>query len=257
MTWLGGRYRLVERLGAGGMSVVWEGFDEVLGRRVAVKLLNPGPAPRPAVWRLTHPHITSVYDHGESDGTPYLVMELLDGESLAAVLDRDGALPWPAAVDACAQVASALAAAHAYGVVHRDVTPANVVLTSDGAKVVDFDISALIGENDVGPDGNLLGTPAYLAPERLDAGPVSPATDVYALGLLLYRSLTGHLPWRAATTTQMLRAHRYADPGPMPFVAGLPEPVPLLCRRCLAKQPVARPTSAQAAQVLAAVPVAA
>ena len=100
--------------------------------------------------------------------------------------------------------------------VHRDVTPGNVMLTPTGVKVVDFGISALVGESEKGPDGALLGTPAYLAPERLDNGQVSPATDVYAVGLLLYRMLTGRLPWQASTTTQMLRAHMYDDPEPMP-----------------------------------------
>jgi hypothetical protein len=264
---LSGRYRLVERLGAGGMSVVWRGFDETLGRQVAIKVLASQKAAdmslrerlrieAQAAARLSHPNITNVYDYGETppdDGppVPYVVMELLDGDSLAARLAGGAALPWQAAASACAEVAAALAAAHARGVVHRDVTPGNVMLTSGGVKVVDFGISALIGESDAGPDGSLLGTPAYLAPERLDGGPVSPATDVYALGLLFYRSLTGHLPWRATTTTQMLRAHRYEEPGPLPDVTGLPEEIAQLCRRCLAKAPDERPTSAEVAAILA------
>ncbi|HEY2947562.1 MAG TPA: serine/threonine-protein kinase [Micromonosporaceae bacterium] len=266
---LGGRYRLVERLGTGGMSVVWRGFDEVLGRQVAIKVLASqlaAAAPlrdrlrveAQAAARLSHPNITNVYDYGEAsvDGgppVPYVVMELVDGESLATHLTGEAALPWRTAVAVGAEVAAALAAAHARGIVHRDVTPANVMLTTVGTKVVDFGISALIGETDAGPDGSLLGTPAYLAPERLDGGPVSPATDVYALGLLLYRTLTGHLPWRVTTTTQMLRAHRYEEPGPLPAVDGLPEEVAGLCGRCLAKSPDDRPTSAEVAVVLAEV----
>ncbi|BCB86648.1 serine/threonine-protein kinase [Phytohabitans suffuscus] len=278
MTVLGGRYRLDTRLGAGGMAVVWRAYDEVLDRPVAVKVLAPRLAADPnrrwqlraeaqAAGKLCHPHITNVYDYGEEDSVPglggtdgaqdangavpYVVMELIDGQSMAATLDREGPMPWPEAVKACADVASALAVAHAHGVVHRDVKPSNVMLTESGAKVVDFGISALVGASDATPDGSLLGTPAYLAPERLVGGQVSPATDVYALGLLLYRALTGHLPWEAATTTQMLRAHRYSDPGPLPPVEGLPEAVALLCRRCLAKQPTLRPSAAEAAGVLA------
>ncbi|MFC0526551.1 serine/threonine-protein kinase [Phytohabitans kaempferiae] len=286
MTVLGGRYRLVERLGAGGMAVVWRAYDEVLDRPVAVKVLAPRLASDPnfrwqlraeaqAAGKLCHPHITSVYDYGEQDfdpevartdrsggsgataegepagKVPYVVMELIDGQSMATVLDNEGPMPWPEAAKACGEVASALAVAHANGVVHRDVKPSNVMLTASGAKVVDFGISALIGANDVTPEGRLLGTPAYLAPERLEGRQVSPATDVYALGLLLYRALTGHLPWEAATTTQMLRAHRYTDPGPLPPVEGLPDAVALLCRRCLAKRPENRPSSAAAAGVLA------
>ncbi|HEU4424360.1 MAG TPA: serine/threonine-protein kinase [Pilimelia sp.] len=266
---LDGRYRLVEQLGAGGMAVVLRGYDEVLGRQVAVKVLAPTLAAddsfrrririeAQAAARLCHPHITNVYDYGEADlpdgsTVPYVVMELVDGKPLAAHLAGGAALPWREAVAACTEIASALAAAHARGVVHRDITPANVILTPGGAKVVDFGISAVVGESDQAPDGSLLGTPAYVAPERLDAGTVSPATDVYALGVLLYRTLTGRLPWEAATTTQMLTAHRYADPAPMPAVAGLPEEVGELCRRCLAKRPEERPSSAAVARALAGV----
>jgi len=266
---LAGRYRLVERLGAGGMSVVWRGFDEVLGRQVAVKVLPPSTSTDPAfrrrlraeaqaAARLSHPHITNVYDYGEAttvDGepVPYVVMELVDGESLAAVLARSRRLPWPAAVRIASEVAAALAAAHARGIVHRDVTPANVMLTPAGAKVVDFGISALIGENDIDPDGSLLGTPAYLAPERLEGGQVSPATDVYAVGLLIYRTLIGQLPWDVGTTTALLRAHQYTEPEPLPAVEGLPRAVSALIARCLEKRPSDRPSSAELAHVLGTV----
>jgi len=264
---LAGRYRLVERLGAGGMSVVWRGFDEVLGRQVAVKVLPPSTSADPAfrrrlraeaqaAARLSHPNITNVYDYGEAttvDGepVPYVVMELIDGESLAAVLARTRRLPWQHAVRITAEVAAALAAAHARGIVHRDVTPANVMLTQTGAKVVDFGISALIGENDIDPDGSLLGTPAYLAPERLEGGQVSPATDVYAVGLLIYRTLIGQLPWDVGTTTALLRAHQYVEPDPLPTVEGLPSSVDALVGRCLEKHPSDRPSSAELAHVLA------
>ncbi|MBM0237874.1 protein kinase [Micromonospora sp. ATA32] len=274
---LGQRYRLIEQLGAGGMSVVWRGYDEVLGRQVAVKVLASRLASdkafrhririeAQAAARLCHPNITNVYDYGESEQVglcvPYVVMELVDGGPLSARLGRGGQLPWREAVTIGAEVASALATAHARGVVHRDVTPGNVMLTSTGVKVVDFGISALVGESEKGPDGTLLGTPAYLAPERLDNGQVSPATDVYAVGLLLYRMLTGRLPWEASTTTQMLRAHMYNEPEPMPEVTGLADEVGELVRRCLAKRPEDRPATAElartladAAGILAAVPV--
>jgi serine/threonine-protein kinase len=259
---LGGRYRLVERLGAGGMSVVWRGYDEVLGRQVAVKVLAArlagGRAFRhrirteaQAAARLLHPNITNVYDYGEEDAVPYVVMELVDGQSLAERLGRDEALPWPEAVTACRQVADALATAHARGVVHRDVTPGNVMLTATGAKVVDFGISALVGDRDIDADGSLLGTPAYLAPERLDGGQVSAAADVYALGLLLYRCLAGTQPWPATSRTEILRAHLYQEPRPLPPVEGLPAEVVTLTERCLAKVPADRPTSAEVAATLA------
>jgi len=250
------------------MSLVWRGHDEVLGRDVAVKMLTPrfaedetvGQRMRveaQAVARLCHPHITAVYDYGESvaaSGTsvPYVVMELVYGVPLSARL-AEGGLPWEDAVTTCAQVASALATAHAHGIVHRDVTPSNVMLTRTGAKVVDFGISALAGERDACPDGSLFGTPAYLAPERLDGGPVEPATDVYALGVVLYKALAGRLPWPIMNTTQMLRAHRLAEPAPLPSAVTeqVPPEVLELCRRCLAKRPQDRPTSEEAARILA------
>jgi serine/threonine-protein kinase len=137
--------------------------------------------------------------------------------------------------------------------VHRDVKPANVMLTGSGAKVVDFGIAAVAGEaGESGPDGVVLGTPAYLAPERLAGGPVRPATDVYGLGLVIYRALTGGLPWAAETTTQLINAHVYAEPRPLPTIAGLPHGVADVCVRCLAKNPADRPTSYEVARALAA-----
>ncbi|HWS39226.1 MAG TPA: serine/threonine-protein kinase [Actinoplanes sp.] len=265
---LAGRYRLVEKLGTGGMSVVWRGHDEVLGRDVAVKVLSPQLAEDRAfrdrlrqealaAARLCHPHITGIHDFGEAPisdhlTVPYVVMELNDGESVGARLGRQGSLDWREAVTITAEVASALATAHARGLVHRDVTPANVMLTGSGAKIVDFGISAVIGQRDASPDGSLLGTPAYLAPERLGGSSVSPATDVYALGLLLYRALTGRMPWHAENTTEALRAHLYADPEPIPDLDGMPPVVAALCLRCLAKSPAERPGAAEVARGLAA-----
>ena len=265
---IAGRYRLVEKLGTGGMSEVWRGYDETLGRPVAVKVLSPRLAGDQAfrdrlrqealaAARLCHPHITGIFDFGESPlddrlTVPYVVMELNDGESVSARISRQGPLPWREAVTIAVAVASALATAHARGLVHRDVTPANVMLTGAGAKVVDFGISAIVGQRDAAPDGSLLGTPAYLAPERLGGAQVSAATDVYALGLLLYRALTGRLPWPAETTAEALRAHLYADPDPLPAFAGMPAAVADLCLRCLAKSPADRPGAADVARALAA-----
>lgn len=245
--------------------MVWCAHDEVLGRDVAVKVLTPDTAPSPqvlqqvhrearAVAALHHRNIVEIYDYGQlsEDGgpaQPYVVMELLDGPSLAQVL-VDGALPWHRAVAVCAQVAAALTAAHARGIVHRDVKPANVLVTDAEVKLVDFGISAMVGEADES-DGQVLGTPAYFAPERIDGGPVSAAADVYALGLVLYRTLTGHLPWPAATAGEMLAAHRHEEPAPLPPIARLPPEVVHLCQQCLRKDPADRPDAVEAARVLA------
>jgi eukaryotic-like serine/threonine-protein kinase len=256
----GGRYRLRERLGHGGMSVVWRATDEVLGRDVAVKVLAPQLADDPDVLRrlrdearaaaaLRHPNIVEVYDYGE-DHMPYVVMELVDGRTLADLL-RDGPLPWRTAVAIGAQVAAALSAAHAQGVVHCDVKPANVMVTETGVKLVDFGIAAAAGEVE-DPEAEVLGTPAYLSPERIAGGPIVAATDVYAVGLLLHLALAGRPPWQASTVTQMLRAHVYAEPAPLPPVPGLPAAASRLIRRCLAKHPHDRPAAAEVADRLGA-----
>jgi eukaryotic-like serine/threonine-protein kinase len=264
---LGRRYRLDAPLGNGGMSEVWRARDLVLARDVAVKLLAPsfagtgGRAARAriraearAAARLVHPNIASVYDFRESRLrrdllVPYIVMELVHGDTLA-VRQRNDPMHWRTAVGIAAQVAAALAAAHAGGVVHRDIKPGNVLLARTGVKVVDFGIAAAVGALDEA-GGELLGTPAYIAPERFAGGPATPATDVYALGILLYQCLTGALPWPVSTITELVRAHRELSPAPLPPIDGLPADVVELCEQSLRKNPDERPASLYAAVVLA------
>ena len=260
---LGGRFALLDRLGSGGMSVVWRARDEVLGRTVAVKVLAGRYADDPdyrdrirdearAAAALSHPNVAQVYDYGEAEVAgahmPYVVMELVRGGTLQDRLVA-GPVPPRYAMRVCAEVAAALAAAHADGLVHRDIKPANVMVTGGGAKVVDFGIAAVAGPGR--PDDELLGTPAYLAPERLINDAVEPASDVYALGVLLYRLLAGHAPWSADTTTQMLSAHIYVEPEPLAPLPDVPDHVIELCNRCLQKDPTQRPSAREAAALLA------
>lgn len=258
---LAGRYRLLERLGTGGMSDVYRAYDEVLERDVAVKVLVASDTnarqrirgEAKASARLSHPHVTSVYDYGESslDGVevPFVVMELLGGHTLEERLEA-GPLPPRASLRICAEVASALTAAHAQGLVHRDIKPGNVMLTPTGAKVFDFGIAAAAGESEIDFEGRLLGTPTYLAPERLQAGEVLPASDVYALGLLLHRVLTGRLPWPAEAQAGMLRANTHGEPEPLPSIDGVPPEVHRLYRWCLARDPADRPPASAVARIL-------
>jgi serine/threonine protein kinase len=268
MRTLGGRYQLVRRIGVGGMSEVWHGHDEVLDRPVAVKILGPATAVPPgglsgvdsvrtearSAARLAHPNVAGVHDFGtsttEGGEVPYIVMELVEGQTLGEHMAA-GPLDWRIGVRICAEVAAALAAAHAENVVHRDIKPANVMLTPSGAKVLDFGIAASVGDPDPDPDGPVMGTPAYVAPERFDGDAATPAADMFALGTLLYHCLAGHLPWSAERPTELIHQQRYDDPDPLPHIDGLPPEVLDLCSRCLSRDPMERPTALVAALLLA------
>ena len=205
-TVLAGRYRLGERLGVGGMAEVFDGFDERLHRPVAVKLLKPAMAAQPevrgrfedearAAARLTHPNVVAVYDTGEDGGAPFIVMERLPGETLAARLASGPVDPrWLRRV--AGDVLQALQAAHGAGIVHRDIKPGNVLIAADGcAKVADFGIAKSMEGTAAITGANLvIGTPAYLAPERLDGQPATVRSDLYSLGVVLYEALTGTKP---------------------------------------------------------------
>jgi serine/threonine protein kinase len=268
MRTLGGRYQLVQRIGVGGMSEVWRGHDQVLDRPVAVKIMAPATAfavgdagcadlvrtEARSAARLSHPNVAGVHDYGTSSSpgrdVPYIVMELVEGQTLGTHLAA-GPLDWRIAVRVCAEVAAALAAAHSQDVVHRDIKPANIMLTPAGAKVLDFGIAASTGQPEPDADGPVLGTPAYVAPERFDGVPATPATDMYALGVLLYHCLAGTLPWPADTGTGLLYSHKFLDPQPLPPIEGLAPEVVDLCSRCLHKDPLERPTALVAALLLA------
>ncbi|SDZ16576.1 serine/threonine protein kinase [Micromonospora pattaloongensis] len=260
------RFTLVELLGTGGMSQVWRAVDEVLGRTVAVKVLGStlaaDPVLRQATWRearaaarLAHPHVIQVYDYGEAaiggdPPVPYLVMELIEGRTLADRL-ADGPLPWSEVLTIGAQVAAALAAAHRLGVVHRDIKPSNVMLTPGGAKVLDFGIAALAGHRS--DDGGFrVGTPAYMAPEQLGSAPPQPAGDVYALGVLLYRALTGRVPFAATSWEEAQAFHRGGHPVPPPHLPGLPAAATQLVMAAMAPNPAHRPSAEELAARLAA-----
>jgi serine/threonine-protein kinase len=248
------------------MATVWRAHDEVLDRVVAVKVLagrySTDPQARKriraearAAASLSHPHVTNVHDYGEcvgDDGVPlpYVVMELLPGQTLSQRLAA-GPIPPRTALRLCSQIAAALAAAHARGLVHRDVKPSNVILTPTGAKVLDFGIAVAAGPEEPEADGRLLGTPAYIAPERLTADLALPSSDVYALGVLIHRVLTNRLPWTAETTMEMLNAHIFAEPAPLPAIDGVPIEINEVTARCLARHPGDRPDAAVVAGIFA------
>ena len=252
----GGRYRLVRRIASGGMGEVWQADDTVLGRRVALKMLVEELAADDratrrfvrearATARLAHPNVARVYDFGRGGGPPFLVMELLEGETLAARL-ASGPLPPAEAARVAAAVADALEAAHERGIVHRDVKPSNVVLTPGGeVKVLDFGIAAAADETHSTTGSGLYATVAYVSPERVAGEPATPASDVYSLGAVLYELLCGRPPFPGSSPALVARAHLHDQPVPVRQLAPwVPARLAEACEAAMAKDPARRPSSA-------------
>jgi eukaryotic-like serine/threonine-protein kinase len=251
---LAGRYRLDGRIAFGGVGEVWRAVDLVLGRPVAVKLLRAEYAQHQEVLirfraeakhagSVSHPGIAQVYDYGEDGAadSPYLVMELVDGPSLAGVL-AGGPLNPADTMDVLAQAAAGLQAAHTAGLVHRDVKPGNLLVGPAGqVKITDFGIAYAAWSAPITQAGALVGTPAYLAPERIAGGPATPASDLYALGVVGYQCLTGEVPF-SGIPPEVAAAHKHR------MLPSLPRAVPAgvagLVLELTAKDPAARPASA-------------
>jgi serine/threonine-protein kinase len=255
---LAGRYRLTDRIAAGGMGEVWRGEDQLLNRAVAVKLLPTGRAGDEtflARFRaearyaasLSHPGIARVYDYGESSefGGAYLIMELVKGEPLSAILARAGRLSPDATLDIIGQAARALDAAHQAGIVHRDIKPGNLLVAADGTtKITDFGIATAVcatRASHLTETGMVMGTAMYVSPEQATGAPVDAASDIYSLGVVGYECLAGHAPFRASEPLAIAYAHKHAPVPPLP--PDVPQPVSDLVYDMLAKTPAGRPAS--------------
>ena len=221
---LGGRYRLVELLGQGGMATIYRATDSELRRDVAVKVLHTEYGHDPdfvarfrqeahAAASLSHPGIVGVYDFGTDEAGPYLVMELVDGEDLAALIRRNGPLPPRQAARLVAEVARALDAAHERGIVHRDVKPGNIMLTANGrVKVTDFGIARAWADARLTLPGTTLGSVHYFSPEQALGEPTTAASDIYSLGIVLFELLTGRRPWEGDSAASVAMARISAAP---------------------------------------------
>jgi serine/threonine protein kinase len=252
-TFVGGRYRLEEPLGSGGAGEVWAATDTVLGRRVAVKLLRDhlrGDRATAERFRreatvaagLAHPNVVTIYDIGADDDHPYLVMELVDGPSLADVLASGPVAPATAAAIGHA-VAAALGSAHQQGLVHRDIKPANVLIASTGVvKVADFGVAKALGgaAQTLTADGHVMGTAAYLAPEQVTGESVGPEVDVYALGMVLWELLTGRSPFGTGTLTELLARRLSTEVPALPDEIGVSDELASVIRTATARSTVER-----------------
>ena len=266
---LGGRYRLSGRIAVGGMGEVWRGTDELLDRPVAVKLLSAAHATDEAfrarfraearyAASLSHPNIAQVFDYGETSsdeeapanlpsGGAYLVMELVPGEPLSALIARKERLPATDTLRIVSQAADALAAAHEAGIVHRDIKPGNLLVTTDGTtKITDFGIARAMWAaqaSHLTQTGMVMGTASYVSPEQATGGTITSASDIYSLGVVAYECLTGTPPFTAETPVAIAVAHMHRPVPPLPD--DVPAPVAELVTTMLAKQPDDRPQSAR------------
>src|SRR6202162_2934943 len=252
-----GRYRILRKLGTGGMANVYLAEDEVLGRRVAIKILNDRHAGddqfvdrfrREAknAASLSHPNIVSIYDRGEAEGTYYIAMEYLDGRSLKELILTRGPAPLNVAIEYVRQILSALRFAHRHGIVHRDIKPHNVLVDAEGrVKVTDFGI-ARAGTSQMTEAGSIVGTAQYLSPEQARGTDVDQRSDLYSLGVVLYELLTGALQFNGDTPVEIAMKHLSTIPeAPSAKRPDVPRDLDLIVTRALAKDPDDRYQSAE------------
>ena len=248
----GGRYEVIERVGLGGMAEVYRARDDLLGREVAVKVLNDKLSgdksfverfrrEAQAAANLSHPNIVSLYDYGSDEGANFIVMELIDGRGLEQIIADEGPLLPERAAEMASDVARALERAHATGLVHRDIKPSNIMITSYGqTKVTDFGIARAMGDGDqtMTQTGMVIGTASYLSPEQAQGNPVDARSDVYALGCVLYEMLTGAPPFKGDTPLSIAYKHVREDAEkPSTLNADVPAALDAIVMKALAKNP--------------------
>ena len=251
---IAGRYRLEQQLGAGSMAEVWLATDTQLGRPVALKLLRADADPQRfdrearAVASLSHPNICRLYDYGSEGGRPFMVFEHLPGGTLEERLGQGGPLPDAETRKIATEVAAGLAHAHGHGLVHRDLKPANILFDEEGrAKVSDFGIARMSGVDTLTEAGTLIGTATYMSPEQASGEGATPASDVYSFGVILYRILTGRLPFESTNAVDLVRRQLHELPPPVSaFRPDAPHDLAAIAEESLAKEPAERPPDGSA-----------
>lgn len=250
----GGRYRLESLVATGGMGEVWQAHDEIILRAVAIKILkqeylgDPGFLERfrteaKLAAMVNHEGIANVFDYGEDSGSAYLVMELVPGESLAKILEREKSLPAERVLDIISQTARALQAAHESGMVHRDIKPGNLLITPDHqVKITDFGIARVADQVSLTATGQVMGTVQYLAPEQATGKGSSPLTDLYSLGIVAYEAISGRRPFTGANQMEIAMAQINDEPPALPETVD--SRVAELILSCLKKKPFERPNNA-------------
>ena len=257
-TLLNGRYRLLEMLGSGGMAVVYKGVDTLLHRPVAIKILREAYASDPAFLarfqrearaaaRLDHPNVVTVYDVGQDGNWHYIVMEYVEGEDLKSLIRRVGRLSVEQAVDIAYQIAAGVGHAHKMGIIHCDIKPQNVLVTSEGlVKVTDFGIARALSETGLTDPEVVWGSPTYFSPEQAAGERPVPASDVYSIGIVLYEMLAGIPPFRAEKPTALALMHLREEPQPLSlYNPQVPSQLEWIVRKLLAKEPAARYRTAE------------
>ena len=252
-----GRYRIMRKLGTGGMANVYLAEDQELGRRVAIKILDDRHASDEQFIErfrreaknaagLSHPNIVSIYDRGEAEGTYYIAMEYLDGRSLKELIVSRGSAPVNIAIDYARQILAAVRFAHRHGIVHRDIKPHNVLVDAEGRlKVTDFGI-ARAGGSQMTEAGSIIGTAQYLSPEQAKGAPVDQTSDLYSVGVVLYELLTGVVPFTGDTPVEIAMKHLSAKPEPPSAKrSDIPRDLDMIVLRALAKDPAERYQSAE------------
>jgi len=243
-------YKIIEKIGVGGMGEVYKGIDIMLEREVAIKLLRPELSSREDIvqrfrseaillGKLNHPNIATVYNFGKTGDQYYMALEFVNGETLDSLIQRQGALPWRAALEYTIKILEGLSHAHGFNIVHRDIKPSNIIVNgTKSLKILDFGIARILETARLTKTGHLVGTMEYVSPEQIQGKETDARSDIYSVGIALYEMLTGHVPFQKQTEYELIKAHVEEKPKPLKNLAGIiPSQLENIVLKALEKKP--------------------